>query len=93
MDERNTLGEVADLVCSQVPGSRVCHQPAADVEANYRVSFTKIRDQLGFRPRRRLEEGIAEVRDALLGGEVEDYLAERYSNHKSLMAAAMPLPR
>jgi nucleoside-diphosphate-sugar epimerase len=92
-EDNHTLGEVAELVCSQVPEARVCYQPAADVEANYRVSFAKIRGRLGFRPGRRLEEGIAEVRDALIGGEVEDYLAERYSNHKSLVAAAMPLPR
>jgi nucleoside-diphosphate-sugar epimerase len=87
-EDNHTLGEVAELVCSQVPGSRVCHQPAADVEANYRVSFTKISDQLGFQPRRHLAEGIAEVRDALIGGEVEDYLSDRYSNHKSLLVSA-----
>ena len=83
-DDNYTLADVAAIVASQVPGARVCQQPAADVEANYHVSFARIREQLGFVPRRHLPEGVAEVRDALLRGEVEDYLAERYSNHKSL---------
>jgi nucleoside-diphosphate-sugar epimerase len=85
--DNHTLAEMAGLVAEQVPGSEVVLHDAADVEANYRVSFAKIHDQLGYRTQRSLGEGIAEIRDAVLNGEIMDYLDARYSNHKSLVVS------
>ena len=87
-EDNHTLADVAGIVASQVPGARVVLQPAADVEANYRVSFAKIRECLGFRPQRRLAEGIAEIHRSLLDGAVTDYQDAKYSNHKSLASGA-----
>jgi nucleoside-diphosphate-sugar epimerase len=84
-EDNHTLAEMAEMVAAQVPGSEVVLHEAVDVEANYRVSFAKIRDELGYRTRRSLDEGIAEIRDAVINGTIEDYLDARYSNHKTLV--------
>jgi nucleoside-diphosphate-sugar epimerase len=83
-DQNHTLSQVADLIRTTVPGVEVRTEPAADQEADYRVSFRKIREQLGFVPARTLADGIREVKAAVESEAISDYREQRYSNHKSL---------
>jgi nucleoside-diphosphate-sugar epimerase len=86
-DEQNyTLSQIAEEIAGLVPGADVVRLPAADVEANYRVSFTRIREHLGFLPSYTLADGIREVKQAIDLGMVSDYQDERYSNYKTLVA-------
>jgi hypothetical protein len=64
----------------------------ASAEANYRVSFARIREELGFVPNHTLIDGIAEIRAMIEAGSIKDYADTRYSNQKSLaLGAAQPL--
>jgi nucleoside-diphosphate-sugar epimerase len=84
-DEQNfTVGQIGEAIATLIPHARVVYQPGASEEANYRVSFAKIRDALGFIPRNSLVDGILEIKAALESGTVADYHDHRYSNHKSL---------
>jgi nucleoside-diphosphate-sugar epimerase len=84
-DEQNhTLTEVAGIISELIPGVRVNFAPAAAQEANYRVSFARIRSALDFRPRYTLADGINEIRSALKHGVVGDYTETRYSNYKAI---------
>jgi nucleoside-diphosphate-sugar epimerase len=84
-DEQNhTLSQVAEIIGSFVPGLEIVHEPGAAVEADYRVSFAKIREQLGFVPRRTLADGVCELKAAVESSAIADYRETRYSNHKSL---------
>jgi hypothetical protein len=60
------------------------YEEKAAEEANYRVSFDKIRRELNFKPRISLQGGIREICAAIQAGEVSDYLETRYSNIKTL---------
>jgi hypothetical protein len=51
---------------------------------NYRVSFAKIRNRLGFTPRWTLEQGIQQVIEAIRSGKIGDYRESKYSNVKFL---------
>lgn len=82
--QNRTLGQVAELIGELVPDVRVTFEPAAATEANYRVSFRKIRGRLGFEPRRTLVDGILEIKVAVESDAVGDYREARYDNHKSL---------
>jgi nucleoside-diphosphate-sugar epimerase len=83
-DQNRTLGDVAEMVRSMVPGVEVDYEEAAAAEADYRVSFAKIRRDLGFEPSHDLRSGILEIVAALESEVVGDYRQERYSNHKTL---------
>jgi nucleoside-diphosphate-sugar epimerase len=84
-DEQNfTVGQIGEAIAALIPHAQVLYQPAVADEANYRVSFAKIRDALDFTPRNSLADGILEIKAALESGTVSDYLDNRYSNHKSL---------
>ncbi len=86
-DEQNhRLADVAAVVAEVVPGVRVRFGPATDTEADYHVSFARIRGELGFHPSRGLADGIREVAEAVRAGLVGDYSDARYSNYKALVS-------
>lgn len=84
-DQNLSVAELARLVAGIVPGAEVSYEKAAPVEANYRVSFNKIEERLGFRAARSIADGVAEIKEAIESGSI-DYTEARYSNHQSLMS-------
>jgi nucleoside-diphosphate-sugar epimerase len=84
-DEGNhTLGAIGDIVAAAVPGVRIDVVDGEKGAANYRVSFTRVREELGFVPSRTVADGVAEIKSALEKGAIRDYADARYSNVKSL---------
>jgi nucleoside-diphosphate-sugar epimerase len=84
-DEQNhRLADIAEIIASIVPGTRVRFEEAAAEEANYRVSFSHIQSTLRFRPRHSLADGIAEIKAAVESGLVDDYRNAKYSNFKAM---------
>jgi len=79
-----TVGEVADKVVEQVPGTVVEYFDRIEDRRSYRVCFDHIRDHLGFRPLHTVDDAIREVRTVLETGEVGDYGDEVYHNVKQL---------
>ena len=54
---------------------------------NYRVSFDKLYNRLGFHARYTLRDGVLELKTAFDGGFIEDYRDLRYHNQRFLKAA------
>lgn len=79
-----TIGEVADKVVRQIPGTVIEYFDRIEDRRSYRVAFNHIRDVLGFTPLRTVDDAIREVRAVLQTGEVRDYGAEVYHNVKQL---------
>ena len=78
-----TLSELADKILAEFPSVRVGHVQNSD-HRNYRVSFEKIRNQLGFQCSYTLEDGIREIRKAFEQKLIVDYTDARYYNQKYL---------
>jgi nucleoside-diphosphate-sugar epimerase len=74
-----TLRQVAEKICAQIPSTRVEHVENND-RRNYRVSFRKAHDCLGFRAKYSLEDGIAEIKRAYDTGLIRNYRQPFYSN-------------
>lgn len=74
-----TLSQVAELIRHEFPDTRVEEIENND-RRNYRVSFEKIRERIGFTCRRTLEEGIRELRVAFECGAIVNYKDPLYSN-------------
>lgn len=85
----HTLSEVAEVIAEVFPATRVEHAHNAD-SRNYRVSFRKIEDGLGFHARYSLRDGIEELKRALDTGLIADYNDVRYHNQRFLLAAGSP---
>lgn len=74
-----TLDQIAHVIAREVPSTRVVREDNGD-RRNYRVSFAKIRERLGFTASKSIEDGVREVRDAFAHGVINDYRSPQYSN-------------
>ena len=73
------LTQVADLIHSEFPETRIEHVENAD-RRNYRVSFQKIRERISFECAKSIEEGVHDLRIAFERGLISNYKDPLYSN-------------
>lgn len=84
-EENFTIGEVAEKVAAQVPGTTVEYaDDSASDRRSYRVSFDKIRNTLGFRGKRSVDHAISELYELLKSGVVRDFRDDQFNNAKWL---------
>jgi nucleoside-diphosphate-sugar epimerase len=83
-DQNYTIREIGELVKEQVVGATLIINDTDVDKRNYRVSFNKIHNYLGFLPEWTVQQGIQQVLEAIANGEVTDYRDPRYSNVKFL---------
>jgi nucleoside-diphosphate-sugar epimerase len=82
-DEQNyTIDRIGQMVAALVPGSEIVQMGSDTDKRDYHVSFKKIRSILDFTPEWTVEDGIAQVRRALLDRKI-NYADAKYSNLKS----------
>ncbi|MCS7026883.1 MAG: SDR family oxidoreductase [Bryobacteraceae bacterium] len=81
-----TLSQVAAVIQKLVPGTKIEQIENPD-RRNYRVSFEKIRRELNFVCSMTLEQGIEDLRQAMVSGQIADYNDPRYHNQRYLKAA------
>jgi len=85
-----TLSQLAEKVLAEFPSTRVENIENSD-RRNYRVSFEKIRNQIGFECQWTLEDGIREIKRAFENKFIADYRDARYSNLQFLKLCGTPV--
>jgi len=75
-----TLQTAGERIKAQVPQATLLLMEADGDRRNYRVDFSKINKNLGFKVKHNLESGIQQVIDAIRSGKVLDYKDPKYSN-------------
>ena len=84
-DEQNfTVGEIAEHVAQQVPNTQIEYAPNGHDLRSYRVSFDRIRNQLGFKAGRTVDDAISEVGQLMHSGVVSDFRHDQFHNAKWL---------
>ena len=74
-------GQIVEAIVSQLDEEVEIEQVhRTEDPRDYRVSFDKIRDRLGFRITRTVQDGIQELRDAIRQGVIKDCDDPRYKN-------------
>lgn len=74
-------GEVVDLICSMVNNqAEVEYVQKEEDPRDYRVSFDKIKSELGFSATRSVTEGIREVANVITQGTITDFNNPYYRN-------------
>ena len=86
----HTLSEIAEKIKLAFPNTKVESVENAD-KRNYRVSFEKIRGQLGFECSMKIEDGIAEMRQAFVDQGVTDHTDVHYHNQRYLGLNGSPM--
>ncbi len=72
--------DLGALLARTLPGAAIETVPQPPDLRDYRVCFDRIREELGFTPAFTPADGIAEIKAALLSGELGDPYASKYRN-------------
>jgi nucleoside-diphosphate-sugar epimerase len=72
--------DIVEIVQSQVPRGSVSYVRRDEDPRDYRVSFDKIANELGYRPRTTVADGVREIAGDLDKGVYDDPYASRYTN-------------
>jgi nucleoside-diphosphate-sugar epimerase/CBS domain-containing protein len=73
--------DIGRMVHKAVPESKMLVEETQGDKRNYRVSFGKIRRELGFTAKVGVEQGIREIASALSKGRFSSYKEPQYSNY------------
>jgi nucleoside-diphosphate-sugar epimerase len=79
-----TLRELGLLIARLVPGTQVREEQNSADKRSYRVDFSKIREELGFRCSTTMAEGVTEMVGQLAAGEFPEYEDAKYNNAAQL---------
>jgi len=82
--ENYQIAQIGELVKGVVPEVKIVTAGDDADKRNYRVSFKRFRERVGFVPSRTVQSGIDEIRKAVQQGVISNYLLPKYSNHKTL---------
>jgi len=84
-EEQNlTIKQIGEMIKKEIPEARVIIEDKTIDKRNYRVDFSKIRNELGFKTEKNIIHGIAEIKKAFEKKEVTDYTLPIYHNIKHL---------
>jgi nucleoside-diphosphate-sugar epimerase len=86
-DQNYTVGEVAERVALQYPGTQIEYAPNGHDLRSYRVAFDRIREGLGFRAGHTIDDAISEVGGLMASGQVADFRHDQFHNAKWLSAS------
>lgn len=84
-DEQNyKIKEVGEMISDVFPEAKIDRQAEKEDERSYQVSFSKIRDVLGYETSYSITDGAREIKQALSDGQFNDYTADQFSNYRTL---------
>lgn len=84
-DKNNfTKRMIVEEIRKNVPDANITYQAEGGDPRNYRVSFKKVREELGFQPKFLIADGINELLNAIQQNVFEDYIMgnNRYGNYE-----------
>ena len=79
-DQNFQKQQLVEMICPYVPDAKVEFVHKTEDPRDYRVSFKRIYDQLGFNITRSVAQGIEEVAHLVRSGTIHNFTDERYRN-------------
>ena len=80
-DENYVISQIGELVKKCIPEVEIKTINNMEDKRNYRVDFTKIARVLNFKVSKNVEDGIEEIRDAIIKGDFQNPEDKKYYNH------------
>lgn len=90
--ENYQIQDIAKAVQGHLPKTLIKQQDTVKDRRDYKVSFTKINQRMGWKVSRALAEGIAEIIAALQQGKFKQWSTKRYNNYLTLRSVLEDMP-
>ena len=82
--QNHTINEIGEIISKKLPSASVIIEERDFDKRNYRVSFERIRNAIGFTPDFTIEDGVLEIEKQLDGSGIKDHNENQYNNVKFL---------
>lgn len=79
-----TIASIAALIAKQFKNTRIIRLENIKDRRDYKVSFEKIKKQVGFKTIHTVSGGVREIACALRGGKLKDWADKKYNNYLTL---------
>lgn len=79
--ENYRISDIGEMVKKNIPGTDLKTIGNMDDKRSYRVDFSKIEKELKFTNKKRVLDGIFEIREAIESGKFEELDDKKYYNH------------
>jgi nucleoside-diphosphate-sugar epimerase len=79
-DENYRKLDLVEIIAAEIASGSVSYVHRDEDPRDYKVSFARVRERLGFEPQMRVPDGVREVAQSLASGSFDDPFAERYRN-------------
>lgn len=83
-EQNHQIREIGKMIKDIIPDAEIITEEENVDKRNYRVSFKKIENVLGYKPCHTIKDGITEIYRAIQQGIFSDYKNPKYSNYKFL---------
>jgi nucleoside-diphosphate-sugar epimerase len=74
------ISDIGNMVSELLPGTKIERQTDLTDKRDYRVCFDKIRNTLDFTCNMTIQDGVAEIRNAIQNGMIDNYRDAQFSN-------------
>lgn len=79
-DENYQKQMIVDEIKKQIPDSKIKYVKKDEDPRDYRVSFKKIKDELGFKITKKVPDGVAQIKQVVLDGFLNNPDEQKYKN-------------
>src|SRR3989338_6516607 len=83
-DQNYTISQLGNIIKTEIPTASIEINSELTDKRNYKVDFSKIRNQLIFKPDFQIADAVTEISKAFQENKVNNYLDPAYHNYKSL---------
>lgn len=82
-EQNYQIKEIGRVVASCFPDAVIDWQREKEDERSYQVDFSKVKKVLEYEVEETIKDGTLEIKEALEGGEFDDYSKDLYSNYRT----------
>ena len=88
-EQNYQIARIGEIINDIIPDAKIEIVEKED-ERDYNVSFDKINKNVGYRAKKSIEDGVAEIKNAIEEGKIKNYADNKYSNYKYLYESSVP---
>ena len=78
------INEIGEIIKTIIPEAEIVYNKKDTDKRNYRVSFRKIENELGYITKYEVKDGVMQIHRDITNGKFGDYTDPKYSNYKFL---------
>ena len=87
-EQNYQIAQIGEIIQDIIPDAKIETVKKED-ERDYNVSFDKINKKLGYMAKKKIKDGVAEIKNAIEEGKIKNYTDNKYDNYRYLYESSV----